>query len=209
MSKCTVVTGPLVRNTLLGATLVCCAVGIPVGAATSAYEFRCTEPEGRLLIDPKVGLIEKRFRDRDDGTGRKNETISTIFVRCDYPMEGLFCVREGIDPLKGEEQTYVFSAPNALHAGTFRVEGYEFSAAPFHRGTSGRWATEIVVTPPPQFANPYTLYVEERRGLVGIRFHSLVAPVNHSRQVERRFDDVMCDAVAGRPMMFAGIRFVR
>ncbi len=181
------------------------AVVVPAGR----YEFRCHDPEGQIVIDLQTGRIEKTFRDSKPSDGQGSETISTVLIGCEGLAKGLSCIREGLDPLRGEEQTHEFPVSMRLRPGTSHIYDQEIRVAPFHRGASGRWATEIAVTPPPEYANPYTLYVEDRRGLVAIRFKSLVALVNHTRQVERRFDDVMCDAVPGQPFMAAGVRLMK
>ncbi len=177
-------------------------------AGPDRYEFRCHAPEGRIVIDLATGLIKKSFPDDRSGGQADGTTITTVFIGSDELVKRRFSFREGWDPLHGKEQVHLFTFPTNLRVETYRDHDHEFRVRPFHRGAAGRWVTEIEVTPPIRDAHPYVLYVEDRRGLAAIRFKSLVALANRTRQVERRFDDLMCNAVSGQPMMGADVRLL-
>ncbi len=195
------VTGPT-------AILACSLLSIGVAAhADGLYRFNCGD-RGSMLVNSYAGAaIGKVFHEAQPSDGKGFERLLTVPVRCG--TASLFCLREGIDPRMGLEQTHVFAFPKRLHAGEhYEVEGYAFSVGAFHRNASGLLATDIEVIPSRNLSGHYTLRVEDRHGLVGIRFESLIGPANVRRKAARHFGTVDCMANAKEPSLFSGVRLI-
>lgn len=64
-------------------------------------------------------------------------------------------VREGFDPLRGQEQAHVFAVPRQLHAESiYRAEQFIFRVGKFSRAPSGRLSVWIDVTPARELSDP-------------------------------------------------------
>ncbi len=181
------------------------ASGTAMALPDGPYGFDCGD-KGSMLINPSAGTgISKAFPGVRPSEGEGFVRLFTVPVPCGDAS--LFCLREGIDPLSGNEQTHVFAFPRRMHGGErYEVDGYVFSVSELRRDRAGRMSVEIAVVPPRDLSGRYTLRVEDRRGLVGVRFESLAGPAGVRREVERRLGTVDCTADANRPGLFHGVR---
>lgn len=194
----------IMLTALLGGLLLAAS---PMARAASLFFFDCGD-DGVMLINSIAGSgIGKGFTEAAPPDGKGSDRIRTVSIRCD--TASLYCLREGLDPDWGAEQTHVFAFPKRLHAGQrYDVEGYAFRVGEFHRELSGRLSTEIAVVPMHGLSGPYILRVQDRRGLVGIRFESLAGWAGERREAERKIGVVDCTAKAEKPLLFEGVRLI-
>ncbi|MDH0863427.1 hypothetical protein [Mitsuaria sp. GD03876] len=183
-------------------------LALPAAACVAApadgvYAYPCDGHASLLMFNLKTGRIAKSIA---DGDGR--ESVFTIPIPCDDELK--FCVREGFDPLRGAEQAHVFAVPRQLRAGaTYRAGEFSFRVGAFSRSPSGRLSAWIDVTPARELSGPYALRVEDRRGVVEVRFDALSALANRDREAPRPVGALTCAIEPGKEALFSRIRFMK
>lgn len=169
-------------------------------------EFRCGDG-GSLLISkiPGGGIYKSRKGVATDGS-RRSIQMGTVVIECGDAS--MFCLREGVDPMLGGEQTHVLAVPRRIaSASAYEASGSRFQVGPFRRVISGRMRTTITAAASAN-SGPYSLDVEDGRGIVAVRFHALISPVGSRRQLEWRFDDSTCAVDDDESGLFPDVRLI-
>lgn len=177
-----------------------------MAATTGPVGYRCSDG-GSLFISkiPGGGIHKSRTIVKADGSPSSIQ-MATIVIDCSEAR--MRCLREGFDPQQGVEQAHVFAVPKRIEPSSrYRAGDAEFDVGPFRRSRSGRLRTTITVAPT-ETSGAYDLEVEDRRGIVAVRFHELIAPRSSRRENEWRFDDATCAVDDREKGLFPDVRLM-